>query len=171
MKRGIWRFWLAAFATAMLTGCAYRLGPSNGVAAGDRSVQVEPFYNKTLEPHLTDYVENSLRRQLQEDGTYRVNTHNDGDIILSGVILSYGRTPLNYQPTDVITAVNYELSISAQVTAKEKSTGRVIFTKAVSGRALVAVGADQTSSERASIPMLADDLAKRAVAALVDGNW
>lgn len=171
MKRGIWRFWLAALAVGTLAGCAYRLGPTNGAAAGDRSVQVEPFYNKTLEPHLTDYIENSMRKRLQEDGTYRVNTDKEGDIILTGVITSYDRAPLSFQPTDVITAVDYELVMMAQVTAKERSTGRVIFTKAIKGRTSVRVGPDITSSERAALPLLTDDVAKKAVALLVDGNW
>src|ERR1043165_2687288 len=34
-----------------LTGCAgYHLGPTNGVRAGERSVQVNPFVNQTIEP-------------------------------------------------------------------------------------------------------------------------
>jgi len=38
-------------------GCAgYRLGPTNGQAAGARSVQIDPFVNKTVQPRLGDYV-------------------------------------------------------------------------------------------------------------------
>jgi hypothetical protein len=159
------------FAALALAGCAYRLGPTNGETAGDRSVRVSPFYNKTLEPHLTDYVMNSMRKRLQEDGTYKVSTHGDPDIIISGTILTYDRTPLSVQPTDVITATDYEMMMTAQVTARERSTGRVIFDKTVKGRTSVSVGADLTSSERAALPLLSDDVAKKAVALLVDGNW
>jgi hypothetical protein len=163
--------WTVALTAVMLSGCAYRLGPTNGETAGDRSVQVTPFYNKTLEPHLTDYVMNSMRKRLQEDGTYKVGTHGDADIVLSGTIVSYERAPLSFQPTDVITAVDYEMTMTAQVTARERSTGKVIFDKAVKGRTSVRVGADLTSSERAALPLLTDDVAKKAVALLVDGNW
>jgi hypothetical protein len=171
MSHVCWKFCVAVLAASMLAGCAYRLGPTNGETAGDRTVKVSPFYNKTLEPHLTDYVMNSIRKRLQEDGTYKVGTHGEPDIVLSGTILTYGRTPLSLQPTDVITAVDYELTMSAEVTARERSTGRVIFTKTVQGRTSLRIGADQTSSERAALPLLTDDVARKAVALLVDGSW
>ena len=171
MRRKLWTIGTAALAAAMLAGCGYRLGPTNGAIAGDRSVEVKPFLNKTLEPHLTDYVENSVRKRLQEDGTYKVNTHESGDIVLTGVITEYARTPLSFQPTDVITVVDYEMSMIAEVTAQERSTGKLIFKKTVRGRTSLQVGTDLTSAERAAMPLLTDDLAKKAVAALVDGDW
>lgn len=171
MMRAARTFLAGALAAAALAGCAYRLGPTNGETAGEHSVKVEVFQNKTLEPHLSDYVMNSMRKRLQEDGTYKVDTHDDGDIILSGVITSYDKTPLTYQPTDVITVVDYQISMTAQVTARKRSTGRVIFEKQVKGRATLRIGTDLTSSERAVMPVLTDDFAKKAVALLVDGTW
>jgi Lipopolysaccharide-assembly len=165
------RFCAGALAAAALAGCAYRLGPTNGETAGAHSVQVAPFVNKTLEPHLTDYVMNSMRKRLQEDGTYKVNTQDNGDIVLSGVIVAYDRTPLSFQPTDVISVVDYQIAMTAQVTARQRSTGKVIFEKTVHGRTTLRVGADLTSAERAALPSLTDDVAKKAVALLVDGSW
>jgi hypothetical protein len=171
MMRIVRMFCAGALAAVALSGCAYRLGPSNGETAGEHSVKVEIFQNKTLEPHLSDYVMNSLRKRLQADGTYKVDTHDDGDIILSGVITSYERTPLTYQPTDVVTVVDYQIAMTAQVTARQRSTGKVIFEKQVKGRTTLRIGNDLTSSERAVLPLLTDDFAKKAVAQLVDGNW
>ena len=171
MRRIALRLCASIVAATVLAGCAYRLGPTNGEIAGNRSVQVQPFANKTLEPHLTDYVENSLRKRLQEDGTYKVNTHDEGDIVLSGVITAYDRAPLSFQPADVVSVVDYQIAMTVQVTARERSTGKVIFEKPVHGRATLRVGNDLTSSERAALPLLTDDVAKKAVALLVDGNW
>ena len=155
-----------------LTGCAgYRLGPTNGEAAGAHSVQINPFINKTLEPRLIDYVMNSLRKNLQRDGTYKVDTHDDGDIIVSGVITSFTRAELSFQPTDIITVQDYEIRMTAQVTARQRSTGNIIFDKPVTGRTSLRVGTDLTSAERQAIPLLADDLAKKTMALLVDGTW
>jgi hypothetical protein len=166
-------FHLAVFVAALgLTGCAgYRLGPTNGERAGAHSVQINPFVNKTLEPRLSDYVINSLRKNLQQDGTYRINTHNEGDIVLSGTIISYSRAELSFQPTDIITVQDYEIRMRAQVIARERSSGKVIFDKEVAGRTSLRVGNDLTSAERQAIPLLADDLAKKATALLVDGSW
>src|SRR4051812_29231187 len=76
----------------LIVGCAgYHLGPTNGLHAGERSVQVNSFVNQTIEPRLSDALSLSLRKNLQKDGTYRLNTHNEGDIILSGTIVNYDR--------------------------------------------------------------------------------
>ncbi len=166
--------WLSAgCAAAMVSaGCAgYSLGPSNGATAGAQSVQVEPFVNKTLEPRLNDYVMGSLRQRLQQDGTYRVDTHGEGSIIMSGEITGYRRAQLTVQPTDVITALDYEITMTAHVTARERYTGKVLFDKTVTGRTSFRIGPDQASAERQVIPLLADDLARKATQLLVDGTW
>ncbi|EEF62840.1 LptE family protein [Pedosphaera parvula] len=164
--------YLAATWALFFVGCAgYHLGPSNGELAGSRSVQINPFINKTLEPRLSAYLINALRKNLQQDGTYLINTHDEGDIILSGVITSFVRNELSFQSSDVITVQDYEIRMTAQVTARERSTGRIIFDKPVVGRTTLRVGNDLTSAERQAIPMMTDDLAKKAAALLVDGTW
>ncbi|MDB6111853.1 MAG: lipopolysaccharide assembly protein [Pedosphaera sp.] len=134
-------------------------------------MQINPFVNKTLEPRLSDYVTSSLRKNLQQDGTYRIDTHDDGDIVLTGSIVSYRRSELSYVPTDVITVLDYEITMTVQITARERSTGRVIFDRPVSGRVALRAGNDLPSAERQALPVLADDMAKRATALLVDGTW
>ncbi len=169
--RGLRLIWMGAVALS-LTGCAgYRLGPTNGVVAGAHTVQVDPFVNKTLEPQLSDYVMNSMRKNLQRDGTYRVDTQQDGDIILSGVITSYLRTELSIQPADALTVLDYEITMTAQVTARERATGKIIFSKPVKGRTSLRAGNDLTSAERQAIPIMTDDLAKKTTNLLVDGTW
>ena len=138
---------------------------------GVKTVYVPTFRNQTLVPRIEVLISDTVIRQIQEDGTYKLNTHNEGDIILTGVITLYDRVPLSFQPTDVITAENYEVSMTAVVTARERSTGKLIFEKTVKGRTSTQVGADLTSAEQAVMPLLTDDVAKKAVALLVDGNW
>lgn len=155
-----------------LAGCAgYHLGPTNGVSAGARSVQIAPPLNKTLEPRLGDYLMISLRKNLQQDGTYRLDTHDEGDVLLSATILTYNRSAVSFQPTDVLTVQDYEITVSAQVTARERSTGKVLFDRPVIGRTTLRVSNDLTSAERQAIPLITDDLAKKATALLVDGSW
>ncbi len=154
------------------SGCAgYRLGPTNGVAAGEKSVQVMPFSNQTLEPRLGEAVTAQMRMELQRDGTYRLATHNDGDIILSGVVISYLRLPLSFQPSDALTVTDYSVKLTALVTARERATGKVLFNQRVTGSTLVIVGSNLTSAERQAQPLLAADFAKNATALLVDGTW
>src|ERR1051325_2753363 len=98
-------------ALARLCGCAgYHLGPSNGVEAGSKTIQINPVVNQTMEPRLGDAVTTALRKQLQSDGTYRLATHGDADIVVNGVITRFYRRELSLLPRDVITAQDYRLN-------------------------------------------------------------
>ncbi len=155
-----------------LSGCAgYHLGPTNGVRPGERSVQLNPFINQTLEPRLSDAINLSLRKNLQKDGTYRLNTGNEGDIILSGSVLKYDRVQVSFQPTDILTPRQYRVVITAQVTARERRSGKVVLNRKVSGQSTLFVGQDLPSADRQALPLVADDLAKNITGFLVDGEW
>ncbi len=155
-----------------LAGCAgYRVGPTNGVAAGEKSVQVNFFRNQTLEPRLVEAVNSALRKNIQRDGTYRLNTRDEGDIVISGEIVRFNRSPLSFQAADIITVRDYTLLLTAKITATERSSGKVIMQREVTGRTTIRAGTDLASAERQAVPLLADDLAKNATTMLADGTW
>ena len=156
---------------AGLAGCAYRLGPTNGERAGARSVQIHPFENKTIEPRLIEAVTFALRKQVQQDGTYKLNTHDEGDIIVSGAIVNYERRSLSFQSRDAITPRDYRLTITAHVMARERATGKVLLDKKVNGHSDIRIGPDLVSAEREALPLVAADLARNTTALLVDGTW
>ena len=160
--------WAAAF---LLGGCAgYHLGPVNGEAAGDKSVEVLPFNNQTLEPRLGDAVSQALRERLQSDGTYRV-VNGEGDIVVSGVITGYSRRGLSFLSSDVLTANNYQVEIVAHVIARDSTTGKVLLDRNVKGSTLVHVGSDLADAERQAMPLLAEDLAQNVTQMLAEGMW
>src|SRR5205085_9121785 len=156
----------------LLSGCAgYHLGPTNGLRSGERSIQVNPYANQTIEPRLSDAITLSLRKSLQKDGTYRLNTSNQGDIIVSGEIVRYDRSQLALQPTDILTPRQYRVTITAQITARERLGGKVGLNRRVTGQSSLFVGSDLPSAERQGLPQVADDLAKNITGLLVDGTW
>lgn len=155
-----------------LGGCAsYHIGPSNGVVAGEKSVQVNFFQNKTFEPRLVEAVNSALRKNIQKDGTYKLNTRDEGDIVISGEIVRFDRSPLSFQAADIITVRDYTLLLTAKIVATERATGKVILQREVSGKTTIRAGADLASAERQAVPLLADDLAKNATGLLADGTW
>ena len=162
---------VAVLALAGVNGCAYRLGPTNGKLAGMRSVQVQPFENKTIEPRLVEAVSFALRRQLQQDGTYPLNTHNEGDIVVTGAIVSYERQPISFQSRDALTPRDYRLKITAHVTARDRLTGKMLLDRKVTGYSDIRIGPDLASAEREALPLVAADLARNTTALLVDGSW
>jgi hypothetical protein len=153
-------------------GCAgYRLGPTNGSPAGARSIQINLFQNTTFEPRMSEAVGLALRRIISQDGTYRLATDGDADIIVSGVINDFSRNALSFQPADVVTARDYSLAMRAHIIAIESSTGKTILEANVSGRTTLRVGADLSSAERQALPLMAEDLARNVTGLLVDGSW
>jgi len=159
-------------ATALLAGCAgYHLGPVNHVVAGEKSIEVQPFNNLTLQPRLGDAVSQALRERLQTDGTYRLATHGNGDIVVTGVITRYVRDSLSYLPGAVQTAENYHVTITAHVTARELKNGKLLLDKNVNGATLVQVGTDLANAERQSAPLLAEDLARNITQLITEGAW
>ena len=162
---------LAAFSLG-LHGCAgYHLGPSNGTEAGSRSVEVALFSNETPEPRLSEPLANALRKRLQQDGTFRLASHGDGDVQVTGTIVHYLRDPLSFQRTDIITTRDYDVRMSVHVRAVERASGKVLLDRDIEGRTTIQGGADLGSAERQATPVLAEDLARRITGYLADGTW
>src|SRR5688572_29782744 len=155
-----------------LSGCAgYHVGPSTGQRAGDRTIQIVPFTNRTLEPRLSDAVTAALRREIQREGTYKLVTQMPGEVIVSGEIIRFERSEISFLPNDVITAQDYRMNFTAHVIARDRRTGRTLLDRDLTGVTLMRVGNDLPSVERQTLPLLAADLARQITAALADGVW
>jgi hypothetical protein len=161
-----------ALAAAAAAGCAgYRLGPTDGHAAGSRSVQVALFQNPTSEPRLSEAVAVALRRTLQQDGTFKLNTHGDADVVVTGSIVKFERLGVSFNPNDILTVRDFQVRLFARVVARERVGGRVLIDRDFFGRTTVRAGTDLASAERQALPLLAEDLARKVTGALVDGPW
>jgi len=159
-------------ALALGGGCAgYRLGPTNPELTGGKTIQVNFFENRTREPRLVEAVSQALRKRLQQDGTYKLNTRGDGDLIVNGAILRYERQAVAFQANDILTARDYQVRLIVKLTATERASGKVVLEREVSGRTMVRVGADLASAVRQALPLVTDDLARNATTWLVDGAW
>ena len=163
---------LAGTLLLTLCGCAgYRLGPSNGLNAGDKTIQIVPVTNRTLEPRLGYAATSALRKEIQRDGTFRLVTSGTADIVVTCELFRYDRNEVSFVPGDIVTARDYRVSLIAHVNAKETATGKMILTRDFTGNALMRLGTDLPSVERQTSPLLAADLARQITAALADGAW
>ena len=163
---------LLALALLLGAGCrGYRLGPTNPELTDGRTIQVQFFENETIEPGLPEALNHALRQELQRDGAYRLRTGGGSDVLVKGVITDYERRPLAFQPTDVITPTDYDLRLTARLTAVERITGRLLVERRLTGRTSVRLGTDLSSAERQALPLLAEDWARQATAALTEGGW
>ena len=165
-------FFISCLAAVTLTSCAsYHLGSVTGTVAGEKSVTVLPFNNQTLQPRMGAVLTQSLRERLQVDGTFRLATRGDGDMVISGIIQNYRREGLGYLSTDVATPENYRVGVIAHVTVRERCSGKLLLEKDVKGQTLVRIGSDLASAERQVLSLLAEDLARNIATLLTEGSW
>ena len=166
------KLFLPALAALALAGCAsYHLGPVMDDKAGDKSVEVMPFNNQTLEPRLGDALTQALRERLQIDATYHLATHGNGDIVVTGVIRQYRRIGLGYASNDAITPENYRVEVIVHVTAREHDSGKAILDRDIKGQTLVHIGSDLASAERQALPLVSAELARTITEHLTEGSW
>jgi outer membrane protein assembly factor BamD (BamD/ComL family) len=166
------RAWLLLILAIAAGGCAgYKLGPTNGNAVGSRTVQFKAFINKTHEPRVTGCLSTSLREQLQQDGTFRLQTSGRPDIVVSGEITRFDRVGLSYLAGDVLTPSEYTLTMQAHVVAVDMSTGKTFISRTVQGSTYLRIGNDEYSAERQAIPLLTDIVARDAISLLANGSW
>lgn len=166
--------WFAiAFAGFLLliAACSYKLGPSSGLKAAAQSITILPFPNQTAEPRLSPALVSAMRRQIQSEGTFVLDTRRKGDLIVSGNILSFERAGVSFEPDDIITIRDFQLRLTAQIKVIKRRTGEVLFDQSVSGTTLVRGFDDLASAERQALPLLAQSLAQKATDLLVDGDW
>jgi hypothetical protein len=170
--RAGWGSPLGCLLALLLCSCAgYKLGPTGGFRAGEKSIQINPVANATVEPRLGSAVSHALRKTFQRDGTFRLDTRGTGDIVVNTKITHYYRVAVAYRHTDTLTAYDYDVNILAKVVATDRHTGRQILDKEVRGHTLIRVGTDMVSSERQALPLLADNLAQTICSLLADGEW
>jgi hypothetical protein len=112
----------------LLAGCAgYHLGPANDLLAGDKTIEVFPLNNQTLQPRLGDAITQALREHLQTDGTYHLVSHKGSDLVLTGEISRYYRQGLSFLTTDVSTTSNYRVGVVAHVKVREVESGKLLL--------------------------------------------
>ena len=163
---------LALLLTGLLCGCAgYRLGPSNGLTAREKSVFVATFANETLRPRLEDDFTHAVRIGLQREGTFRLGHRSDCDIVVEGVIKRYLREGLSYESGDLVRVQDYNLVAITHITAFEQRTGKKLIDQDLSGNTQIRAQNDLQSAEREATPLLAASLARKVVDLLADGSW
>ena len=162
---------LPALAVLLLvSGCAgYHVGPVSH--RNFNSIAVPMFPNRTLRPQLEAQITNAIIKRLQQDGSLRVTSEANADVVLTGSIIHYQRDPLRSLRTDTGVPREYEIAITVRVEARDHRTGEVVLkTTDVIGKSDVFIGVDQQSAEEQVLPLIADDIGYRVMKLLVE-NW
>jgi len=161
----------AAVVAIFLSGCAgYRLGDVKPYTLRNvKNIAVKTFTNNTYTPRVEVLVTNTVIKQLQQDGTFRITTEDKADAILDGVVQGIGRGPARAVRGNVLASSEFNLGVTVGYTLRTKDGAAVAGPGAISGGTSFFVGGDPQQDERQALPLAVEDLAVRLVSQLSEG--
>ena len=170
----------ALFAPALallLGGCAgYHIGPIKPAKFdGIHSIAVNNFKNDTLQPRVEVLLANSVIKQIQQDGTYKIADESNADALLEGTLEEIRRRPSRYVRGNVLQTQEYTLQIRVRYKVTQRGTGKLLDDRRVfgstsffvSGSGSIAVDVNQ--DELQAFPLAAEELAVRLVSQISEG--
>ena len=172
------RFALLVPAVALLFGgCAgYHIGPVKPAKFdGIHTIAVNNFRNNTLQPRVEVLLANSVIKQIQQDGTYKVADESNADAVLEGTLEEIRRRPSRYVRGNVLQTREYTLQIQVHYKLTQRGTGKLLDERAVfgttsffvSGSGSIAVDVNQ--DELQALPLAAEEMAVRLVSQISEG--
>jgi len=166
----ITRFLLPLLAV-LLVGCAgYKLGPVQPkFMDGVKTVAVPTFKNDTLVPHLEALVANTVIKQIQTDGTYRIAPVDDADVIVQGTITQIERKSVRSLEANVNATSEFNLVVHLSYTVTRRATGEQLDSREVTGQTSFFVGSDIQQDEQQALPLAVADAADRLVTDIGEG--
>ena len=133
------------------------VGAADAFAHGPEAIEGGNFAEKFV------YRQGHARMKLYTGGA--------GDVLLTGSITAYRRSAVSFPPRDILSVRDFEVELVTRIRAAEKAPGLVLVDRELTGRTTVRLGGDLASTARQALPLLANDLAKKAVALLAEGEW
>lgn len=162
-----------AFFPALLllwSGCGgYHIGPIKpGFMKDVKTISVENFKNNTLEPRIEVLVADTVIRQIQQDGTYRIASPASADAIMEGTINNIRRHPSRTVRGNVLATSEFTLNVELGFVLKRRD-GTVIQSRNIVGNTSFFVSGDVNQDERQAIPLAVEDAAVHLVSQISEG--
>lgn len=117
-----------------------------------KTVAVPPVTNTTTQPGLAEALTDSLTAAFTSDRALRVTNVEAADLVVNTTVSGYARTPASYtgDTTASQTVSAYELSVSAQVEARDRTRDELFYSGVASARVTYDPGLGGKTEEQAS---------------------
>jgi hypothetical protein len=166
------RTFLSAFLLVVsLSGCVgYRIGETKPQYLKNvHSIAIPTFRNNTFLPRVEVMITNTVIKQFQQDGTFRIASENNADAVLRATITTIGRRSVRSLRGNVLATTEFNLGIGITYTLESRDGTRLTGPMTVSGGTSFFVGSDVATEERQALPLAAEDAAVRLVSQLSEG--
>jgi outer membrane lipopolysaccharide assembly protein LptE/RlpB len=164
-----------AFAPLLLAlflgGCAgYHVGPATPAYLRDvHAIAVPTFANATLTARIEVLVTDTVIKQFQQDGTFRIVNADAADATLKCEIVGVSRAPARSVRGNVLSTTEFLLTMTVKYTLVGRDDKILGSPGAVSGSTSFFVGSDVNTDERQAMPLAAEELARHLVSQLSEG--
>jgi curli biogenesis system outer membrane secretion channel CsgG len=137
---------------------------------GVKTIYVPTFRNLTLVPRIEVLVAETLIRQMQEDGTYKIaSSLDDADAVLEGDVIRFSRNPSRTVIGDVQTTEEFDMMLAIHYRVIRKATGELVDDRTTTGSTSFFVSGDVNQDERQAIPLAAQNAATHIVSEISEG--
>lgn len=155
----------------LLTGCAgYHIGPVKPFYMREvKTIAVPTFKNDTLNPRIETLITDTVIKQIQQDGTYRIVPSDTADAILEGTVTDLQRRSARSVRGNVLATSEFHITLSLQYKIVKRDTGAVMHERTVRGSTSFFVGGDLQQDERQAIPLAAGEAAEQLVSEISEG--
>jgi hypothetical protein len=161
----------AAVICLCLNGCfGYQIGPVKPYALKEvHTLAVPTFKNQTLIPRIEALVTDTVIKQFQQDGTYKIVNEKEADAVLKAEITHISRSPARSLRGNVLATTEFNLSIRVHYRLLGRD-GQALGTPGEAvGTTSFFVGTDVVTDERQALPLATEELATRLVSQLSEG--
>ena len=162
----------AALACLGLTGClGYQIGATKPYYLRDvHTIAIPTFANKTLIPRVETLVTDTVIKQFQQDGTFKIgNSEKDADATLKAEIIRISRSPARSVRGNVLATSEFNLAMRVKYRLVGPDGKPIGPSGEVVGTTSFFVGTDVTTDERQALPLATEELANRLVTQLSEG--
>ena len=162
---------LLLLSASLIVGCmGYTIGPVKPTRMqGISTIAVPSFESEVLIPRVEVLAADSVIKQIQLDGTYRVGRVDTADAILEGVVQSISRRPTRSVRQNVLATREFLLNVKFSYKVSDRRTGANLFEGTVSGETSFFVSDDVNQDERQALPLAFEDAATRLVSTISEG--
>jgi hypothetical protein len=161
----------AAIICCCLSGClGYHIGPAKPYYLRDvHTIAVPTFQNHTLIPRIEVLVTDTVIKQLQQDGTFKIAADGEADATLEGDIVQITRAPARSVRGNVLKTTEFAMTMRLKYRLVARNGSDLVSSANTIGRTSFFVSSDPTTDERQALPLATQDLATRLTTQLTEG--
>lgn len=154
-----------------LVGClGYTIGPVKPNYLSDvHTIAIPTFKNETLIPRIEVLVTDTVIKQFQQDGTFKIGNEGNADAILKAEISRVSRLPARSLRGNVLSTTEFNLVMRLKYRLVGRDGKTIGPPGEVQGTTSFFRQSDVVTDERQALPLASEELATHLVTQLSEG--